>query len=235
MALRTRGCSPSCGPKPARLPRPLDRGGGLRAPAARARPPRRRAAAARDAGHLVRLEHRLGATRRRRARGRGQARGDRLAAGAARPRHGIHPSVLTSHGLAAALESLGRDRPGAGRPRGRVRGAAPPAAEAAAYYLVCEALTNTAKHAHALSASVAVHREEAASWSQVDDDGVGGADTAGGSGPARLADRVEALDGRPPPYGEGDTAVHALRDVSLDIARASSPPSWARRAPASRP
>ena len=71
----------------------------------------------------------------------------------------------------------------------------PPTAEAAAYFLVCEALANTAKHARASSASVAVHRVSGGVVVEIDDDGVGGADTAGGSGLRGLADRVEALDG----------------------------------------
>jgi len=145
---------------------------------------------------LGRLEHRLGDDPATRAL---VAEAKREAAGSLQElrdlAQGIHPAALTSHGLGVALESLAATAP---MPVGVVvelDERLPPAAEVAAYYLVCEALTNTAKHAHASSASVAVHREERRVVVEFDDDGVGGADAAGGSGLRGLADRVEALDG----------------------------------------
>ncbi|HET8949037.1 MAG TPA: histidine kinase [Solirubrobacteraceae bacterium] len=120
--------------------------------------------------------------------------------------HGIHPAVLTSHGLTVALESLAANVP---LPVGldvELPERLPPATEVAAYYLICEGLANTIKHAHARTASVAVHRDDGFVVVEVDDDGVGGADTAGGSGLRGLADRVEALDGSlqvSSPTGEG--------------------------------
>ena len=69
----------------------------------------------------------------------------------------------------------------------RVEGQLPEQVEMAAYYVVAEALTNSAKHAEA-------------SMVQVDtvegDDGSGGATLAGGTGLLGLKDRVEALGGR---------------------------------------
>jgi signal transduction histidine kinase len=109
--------------------------------------------------------------------------------------HGIHPAVLTSHGLAVALESLVATAPVPVGVAVELEERLPSTAEVAAYYLICEALTNTAKHAHASSASVAVRREPDRVVVEIDDDGVGGADTAGGSGLRGLADRVEALEG----------------------------------------
>jgi signal transduction histidine kinase len=109
--------------------------------------------------------------------------------------HGVHPAALTSHGLAVALESLAAKTPVPVGVEVELPDRLPATAEAAAYFLVCEALANTAKHAHASSASVAVHREHGAVVVEIDDDGVGGADTAGGSGLRGLADRVEALHG----------------------------------------
>jgi signal transduction histidine kinase len=109
--------------------------------------------------------------------------------------HGIHPAVLTSHGLEAALESLAA---GASVHVGldvRLAARLPETTEAAAYYLICEALTNTAKHAHASTATIVVRRENGSVVVEVDDDGIGGAETSGGSGLRGLADRVEALDG----------------------------------------
>ena len=68
--------------------------------------------------------------------------------------------------------------------------------EVAAYYVVCESLTNIGKHAHATSASVDVSRTGGRVVVEVVDDGVGGADTERGTGLRGLADRVEALGGR---------------------------------------
>jgi signal transduction histidine kinase len=109
---------------------------------------------------------------------------------------GIHPAILTDHGLEVALESLATRSP--------VRvtldvqlGARPPGpVEVAAYYLIAEGLTNVAKYAQATSAGVHVQRMENTLIVEVTDDGTGGADPAKGSGLRGLADRVEALDGR---------------------------------------
>ena len=72
--------------------------------------------------------------------------------------------------------------------------------EIAAYYLVAEALTNAAKHAHAsivhVEADTADRDAGAVLRVLVRDDGRGGADLAGGSGLVGLKDRVEALGGR---------------------------------------
>ena len=120
--------------------------------------------------------------------------------------HGIHPAVLTSHGLGVALESLAATAP---MPVGvdvELGDRLPAGTEVAAYYMICEALTNTVKHAHASSASVRVRRSGGHVLVEVADDGVGGADTAAGSGLRGLADRVEALDGSLrvwSPHGEG--------------------------------
>jgi signal transduction histidine kinase len=66
----------------------------------------------------------------------------------------------------------------------------------AVYFVAAEALTNVAKYAHATRASVTVRRANGRVLVEVADDGVGGADTAAGSGLRGLADRVAALDGR---------------------------------------
>jgi signal transduction histidine kinase len=83
-------------------------------------------------------------------------------------------------------------RPPDRRPADRL----PEALEVAAYYLVCESLANIGKHAQARSATVEVARVNGQVVVEVADDGVGGADTEGGSGLRGIADRVEALDGR---------------------------------------
>jgi signal transduction histidine kinase len=85
--------------------------------------------------------------------------------------------------------------------------------EVAAYYLVSEALTNTAKHAEATVARVTVEADDRWLRIQVSDDGIGGADPGRGSGLVGLSDRVAALDGKiaisSPPRG-GTTMVAEL-------------------------
>jgi signal transduction histidine kinase len=110
--------------------------------------------------------------------------------------HGIHPAVVTGHGLPVALKTL------AARAQVPVRlivdldGRLPERQEVAAYYVVSESLTNVAKYACASSAVVEVRHADGRLVVEVVDDGVGGADTRGGSGLRGPADRVEALGGR---------------------------------------
>jgi signal transduction histidine kinase len=108
---------------------------------------------------------------------------------------GIHPAILTDHGLGAALQGLAARAPVAvdldAMPGDRLA----PTVEAAAYFVVAEALTNVAKYARAQQATVPVERSDGYAVVEVSDDGVGGADAAGGSGLRGLADRVAALDG----------------------------------------
>ena len=107
---------------------------------------------------------------------------------------GIHPAVLSERGLSAALEAL------AGRATLPVEFSAPsdrlpPAVEAAAYYVISEALANVGKYAQASSVEVNVSRLNGRAIVEVADNGVGGADPTRGTGLRGLADRVEALDG----------------------------------------
>ncbi len=71
----------------------------------------------------------------------------------------------------------------------------PEPAEAAAYYIVSEALTNIAKHAHASSARVSVTDTETGLLIEVSDDGVGGAEPTRGGGLQGLEDRTAAIGG----------------------------------------
>jgi signal transduction histidine kinase len=109
---------------------------------------------------------------------------------------GIHPAVLTGHGLAVALESLTAQAAVPVTLEVVADGRLPEHVEVAAYYVVSESLTNIAKHAHATTASVRVTRSAGRLVVEVVDDGVGGADTERGSGLRGLADRVEAIGGR---------------------------------------
>ncbi len=107
---------------------------------------------------------------------------------------GIHPAVLTDRGLGAAVDALVARSPVPVEAETEAL-PLPPAVEAAAYYVVAEALTNVVKYAHASSAVVRIAREDGLLAVTVGDDGIGGADPATGSGLRGLADRVAALDG----------------------------------------
>jgi signal transduction histidine kinase len=109
--------------------------------------------------------------------------------------HGLHPRILSEHGLEGALAALAKDL---SLPvEVRVTGNQPPSWAAVAAYFVCaEALANVAKHAAAAHVAVAVTSSEGRVEVEIEDDGVGGADPARGSGLRGLADRVEAFGGR---------------------------------------
>jgi signal transduction histidine kinase len=108
--------------------------------------------------------------------------------------HGIHPAILTHHGLAAAIEALADRAP---LPVDiRVTDERHPAAiESAAYFVTAEALTNVAKYADASWARVTARRCDRRLVLVVEDDGAGGARPGPGGGLSGLADRVAALDG----------------------------------------
>jgi signal transduction histidine kinase len=109
---------------------------------------------------------------------------------------GLHPAVLTGHGLAVALEQVAARAAVPVRLQVEAESRFPAQVEVAAYYVVIESLTNIAKHAQATRASVEVSRTDEGLMVEVIDDGVGGADSESGSGLRGLADRVEALGGR---------------------------------------
>jgi signal transduction histidine kinase len=108
---------------------------------------------------------------------------------------GIHPAILTERGLGPALQELVFLAPIS------IELAVPPderlpePVEAAAYYIIAEALANVAKYASADTVSVTVERHDGLARIEIADDGVGGADPAKGSGLRGLCDRVEALGG----------------------------------------
>ena len=108
--------------------------------------------------------------------------------------HGLHPRVLSETGLAGALASLAEQVP---VPVEVVAPSAklPAEVEAVAYFLCSEALANIAKHASASRVSVSVTTGDGRLRIEVEDDGLGGADPARGTGLRGLADRVEAVGG----------------------------------------
>jgi PAS domain S-box-containing protein len=109
---------------------------------------------------------------------------------------GIHPSLLTTRGLLAAVEALADRMPIPVEPLDIPTDRYPPAIEASVYFLVSEALTNVVKHARATRAGVRIAAASGRLTVEVSDDGVGGADLRSpGHGLAGLSDRVAALEG----------------------------------------
>ena len=124
---------------------------------------------------------------------------------------GIGPPVLRDRGLTAALEAVTARSPIPVTTTVALADRLPAAIEAAAYFLVCECLTNAAKHSAARSLTVDIRRSARACAVTVTDDGTGGADP-GGPGLTGMADRVAALDGSlmvDSPAG-GPTVVRAV-------------------------
>ncbi len=103
---------------------------------------------------------------------------------------GLHPTLLARSGLGPSLRALARRCPVPVALSVDLVERPPEAVEVAAYYIVAEALTNAARHAGATRVSAHVHRDGPVLRAAVADDGVGGADTAGGSGLIGLVDRV---------------------------------------------
>jgi signal transduction histidine kinase len=109
---------------------------------------------------------------------------------------GLHPAVLTGHGLGVALESLAANSAVPVKLNVGVEKRLDESIEVAAYYVVSESLANIGKHAQAKTARIDVTREGDELVVEIVDDGVGGADSERGTGIRGLADRVEALGGR---------------------------------------
>jgi signal transduction histidine kinase len=109
---------------------------------------------------------------------------------------GLHPAVVSGHGLAVALESVAAATPFEvqlqtdGLPR------LPEQVEVAAYYVVSESLTNAAKYAQADRVTVEAGITDDTLIVEIVDNGIGGADSERGTGLRGLADRIEALNGR---------------------------------------
>jgi signal transduction histidine kinase len=108
---------------------------------------------------------------------------------------GIHPQILTEAGLSAAVDSLADRSPIPVAIEIGDIGRYPPSVEAAAYFLVAEALTNVAKYAEATRAIVRIEWYPDELTVEVSDDGIGGADPGSGSGLRGLGDRLSAVGG----------------------------------------
>jgi signal transduction histidine kinase len=126
---------------------------------------------------------------------------------------GLDPAILTRHGLGPALRSLARRSSVPVDLKLHLDRRLPEQVEVAIYYTLAEALTNVAKYARASMVDVELRLEETTVRLSVHDDGIGGADLAGGSGLVGLRDRVEALGGRikiVSPAGQGTTLLADL-------------------------
>jgi PAS domain S-box-containing protein len=121
---------------------------------------------------------------------------------------GIHPAILSQRGLEPAIQALAARATLPVAISVALEDRLPEPVEAAAYYVVAEALTNAAKYANASEVRVQISRSDGLARIEVADDGVGGAGARRGSGLRGLADRVEALGGRlvlDSPMGAGTT------------------------------
>jgi signal transduction histidine kinase len=140
---------------------------------------------------------------------------------------GLHPAILSQGGLVPALKALARRSPVPVRINAGPKRRLPSCVEVTAYYVVSEALTNAAKHAHASLVDVDVNITADGSTQQealtlmICDDGVGGVDPVLGTGVVGLVDRVEALGGQlqiSSPEGAGTTLLATL-PTDIDCAR----------------
>lgn len=123
--------------------------------------------------------------------------------------HGIHPAALRQFGLARAIEIVAAQSSTPIElielPRARLD----KTAEATAYYVVLEAVTNARRHAHASSIRVRVHLGARNLELEVEDDGLGGAVETNDLGLQGLRDRVEAVG--------GEFSVDSVRDAGTRV------------------
>jgi GAF domain-containing protein len=144
---------------------------------------------------------------------------------------GIHPAILAEGGLRPALKTLARRSAVPVHLDISVDGRLPEQIEIATYYVVAEALTNIAKHAHASVADVQVTIGDDALQVTVHDDGRGGAGFGHGSGLVGLSDRAEALGGQLTLHSAPDAGTTVRVSLPLDDPNEPRLP----RAAASRP
>lgn len=125
---------------------------------------------------------------------------------------GLHPAVLTTDGLEAALTQLAARAPlpiSIAAPEERF----PEYIETAAYFVAAEVVANAVKHAQARRIRIRVAELDGNAEIEISDDGQGGAEPSPGSGLAGLVDRVEAVGGSlaiVSPHGVGTTVTARL-------------------------
>lgn len=130
--------------------------------------------------------------------------------------HGLHPAIVSRGGIGHAVKALARRSSIPVELHVQANLRLPQAVEVAIYYLVSEALTNTAKHADASAARVDLEVHDATVRVSVRDDGIGGAVFDGGSGLIGLKDRTEALGGRLEVISPAGAGTTLCAEVPLD-------------------
>jgi signal transduction histidine kinase len=138
--------------------------------------------------------------------------------------HGLHPRMLSTGGLAPALDALASRSAIPVTLDLRTGARLPERVEVTAYYVVSEALANAAKHSNASFVEVTIDTVDGELRLSVADNGVGGADLARGSGLVGLQDRVEAIGGAlsvESPPGQG-TRLDVQLPVDADVPAGSS-------------
>jgi signal transduction histidine kinase len=132
---------------------------------------------------------------------------------------GIHPAILSKGGLGPALKALARRSAVPIQLDLDVDRGLPESAEVAAYYVVAEAITNSAKHARASEVDVRVEADDANLHLFIRDDGIGGADSRKGSGLIGLIDRVEALGGQMDISSPPGSGTSLLAKIPIEVER----------------
>jgi signal transduction histidine kinase len=130
---------------------------------------------------------------------------------------GIHPAILSKGGLGPALKTLARRSTVPVELDLAVDQRLPESAEVAAYYVVAEALTNAAKHARASQVTVRAEAGDANLHLSIRDDGIGGADSAMGSGLTGLIDRVEAIGGKMAVSSQPGCGTSLLVEIPVEV------------------
>ena len=136
---------------------------------------------------------------------------------------GIHPRILSSGGLAPALETITRRSPIPVTLDLRTRARLTERIEVTAYFVVSEALANAAKHSNASAVDVTIDTVESHLRLSISDDGVGGADPTRGSGLIGIKDRVEALGGTVAIQSRAGRGTRVSVEVPLNGGRTTSP------------
>ncbi len=158
---------------------------------------------------------------------RGDLRGElsRIAAGLAdavaelqEQSRGIHPAILSERGLGPALRALARRSAVPVDLDVTTSARFPEAVEIAAYYVASEALANAMKHARASRVEISLAARDGSLVLSIRDNGVGGANLAGGSGLAGLTDRVEALGGSITLHSAAGAGTRITVDLPLEYA-----------------
>jgi signal transduction histidine kinase len=128
---------------------------------------------------------------------------------------GIMPAILTRSGLSPALEAVADRSPIPVVLDVRTDGRLPERAEVTTYFVISEALTNATKHSRASSVQVRVESIDGEVRLSIDDDGIGGADPARGSGLVGLRDRVEAVGGTLTVHSPSGGGTHLRVELPL--------------------